>query len=131
MLVDGVRIIRLRIRQKGPSAVDVVRQPLRARLQQRENPAHPWELVTGQRLPPQAGRLESGRESRQQFFVRKREQVLMVEPVQLLGVEDGVAAADALEREAIDELADRQQLFIRCPATSRAATRKLTIPSGM
>ena len=54
----------------------------------------------------------------------------MVEPVQLFGVEDRVAAADPFEREPIDELAIVNNSS-SVPGDHPSSARKLTIPSGM
>ena len=47
--------------------------------------------------------------------------VLLVEPVELFGVEDGVAAADAFERERCDQLVAREQFLVaaRRPSEQR------------
>ena len=70
---------------------------------------------------PETGRFELRTHPRQQLVGREPRQVLRVEPVELLGIEDGVAAADALEREARDELVAREASLVAAgrPAEQR------------
>ena len=48
-------------------------------------------------IAPQAGRLDGRTEPSQYLDSRKPHDVLLIEPVELLGIEDGVAAADAVK----------------------------------
>ena len=108
--------------KKNRPSVDEIVEPLRARLQQLEHGEKP-------RVPiAEIARRSTARAASNDGFSRARElvrrephQVLLVEPVELLGVEDRVAAADALERERRDELVAREHLPIVARATSRAA----------
>ena len=53
MFVHRIRIVRLRIRQEGPSALHVVREAFsRAASSSANTRPHPCEFVTGQRLAP-------------------------------------------------------------------------------
>ena len=54
--------------------------------------------------------------------------VLLVEPVQLLRIEDGVAAADAFEREQLDQLLAREHFAV---ATRRPSEQRQEIHHGL
>ena len=108
-------VVRRRV-EEGFELLDELGQPPRARSQQRQHARPPVCFV----------RCRIGAEKRLQSVhelgVGQPQQVLMVEPVELLGVEHGVAAADAVEREGRDELVTGEQLPValaRRPAEQR------------
>ena len=72
----------------------------------------------------------SGSTRAAQVVARQPGDVLLVEPLELLGIEDGVPAADALEREARDQLVAREHLLVAAPGDHPSSARKFTIASG-
>ena len=74
-----------------------------------------------------AGRARAGRPAPR---AGSRMDVLLVHPVELLGVEDRVAAADPFERERAISSSRREQLAGRRQATSRAARGSSPSPRG-
>ena len=72
----------------------------------------------------------SGPEPGQNLVPAQPHDVLLVEPVELLRIEHGVAAADALEREPRDEFVAREHFLIAAPGDHPSSARKLTIASG-
>src|SRR6266540_497657 len=82
-------------------------------------------IYSGKRL---ASGFEKRLQPRNQLFVRERQQMLLIEPVELFRVEDGVSAADAFEREPIDQLACRKQLLI---AARRPAKQREEVDHGL
>ena len=77
--------------------------------------------IAHQRLVPHARRVEERADAHRELIRREPRDVLRVEPVELLGVEDDVATADAVEREDGAELLTREQLLVRArrPAEQR------------
>ena len=69
---------------------------------------------------PEPGLFEPGARVRNQHVVGHLHDVLVVHPFELLGIEHGVAAADALEIEALDQFVGREQFLIGRRATTRA-----------
>ena len=64
----------------------------------------PGPLLAVERGAPEPGLLEPRARVRNQHVIGHLHDVLVVHPFELLGVEHGVAAADALEVEALDEV---------------------------
>jgi hypothetical protein len=74
-----------------------------------------------QRVRPQTGGLQFRTDTPDQVVSGQPRDVLRVEPVELLGIEDSVAAADALERETRNQLVAREDLLVAAgrPAEQR------------
>ena len=109
-----------RVDQKRTELVDELIEVLDPRLQQIDDPRDPSPSSVSS-----AARHRSASRSRplirlEQVERGKTGDVLLVEPVQFFGVEDGVAAADAIEREQRDQLVPREAPRDRRRATSRA-----------
>src|SRR5205823_13402971 len=85
---------------------------LDARLEQREHGGNPFRLRCLQRLAPQSGLAQPRFNPLEQRCRRQPSDVLLVEPVELLRIEHGVAAADPVEREERDQLVSREELAI-------------------
>ena len=81
-------------------------------------------------VAPETRGFEPRLETRGELVRRQPHDVLLVEPVELFGVEHGVAAADPLERERRDELVAREQLAIAAAGRPAEQRRKFTIASG-
>ena len=93
------------LHEEQPAVVDELTEFPGARLQQFDDAL----AARRARCRPKLSRhrpasRSSGVRRDDQLAGRQPHDVLLVEPVELLGIEDGVAAADALEREALDEL---------------------------
>ena len=72
----------------------------------------PLALVAVEGRPPQTGVGEERLHACGEIAGGQPADVLLIEPVELVLTEDGVAAADALERERGDELVAREELLI-------------------
>jgi hypothetical protein len=83
-----------------------------ARLQQLEDLRDPGGLAADECIAPQARLPQARLYARQELRGRQACDVLLIEPVQLLGIEDGVSAADALEGEELRELVAREHFAV-------------------
>ena len=64
-------------------------------------------------IAPEAGVPEERRDAVRELAGRQPHHLLLVEPIELVGIEDRVSAADALERETVHELRLREELLVR------------------
>src|SRR6185503_15548257 len=85
--------------------------------QQFEHREEPAVLLAQKRWIPQASFFETRTNARRQLLRRKRDDVVLIEPVELLRIEDRTAAADSRQVEDFGEFLAREQLAI-------AATRR-------
>ena len=118
--VDGVRFVLDRFRQERPCLLDEVGEPFRARPQQLEQPQQP---LVGRACRPaiSPSRTSSGTTAAASCSSGMRAMYCPFIQSSFVGVEDRVAAADAFEREAVDQLRRATSSRGRRRATSRAA----------
>src|SRR5437870_2761214 len=121
MLVDGRRVVLNVVSEKESALSDEIMKPASARLQQLEHRKEP--RVTGAEIAvvPDSSLLQKWLESSAQLVGRQPRDVLLVEPIELLLIEDRVAAADAFEPERRRQLVAREYLLIgaRRPSKQR------------
>src|SRR5687767_11486284 len=106
MLLDRVGVVAGRLFEERSQLIRKLRELLTARPQQRKNGGRPAVSPQAPSPRPQAP------EPRHEFFVREANQVLMIEPIELVGIEHGVAAADRLEIESLNQFLAREQLVV-------------------
>src|SRR5438876_1774266 len=97
MLVDGFRVVLDRVSKKEASLRGEISETFDARLQQLEHGKEPRVTISKVRLIPESGGLKPRLHSPRELVGRQPHHVLLVEPVELVRIEDGVAAADTLE----------------------------------
>ncbi len=112
VLLHRRRVVLDVVREEGAGLVREIAEPARAWLQQVQHAVEPGALAAGQAVVPESGLAQHALQTRQQVVVRQAHDVLAVEPLQLLGVEHGVAAADTLQREARHQLVHREDFFV-------------------
>ena len=107
--------------EERTAIVDELAELLRPRLKERHHAQEPLALVAVEGRPPQTGVGEERLHACGEIAGGQPADVLLIEPVELFLTEDGVAAADALERERGDELVAREELLVssRRPAEER------------
>src|SRR5262245_32523103 len=108
MLLDRLSFILNRIREEWPRELHEIGQFLRPRTKQIEQPVEPG--VGYSHLETRL--LKERRDGMRQAIRCEARDVLAVHPVELVRVEDRVAAADTLERKSADELIHGHQLAI-------------------
>src|SRR4029434_8972889 len=96
MLLDGFRLVFDEFVQQRTRLLDELGQPLRARSQQLQQPGKRAWLVY-KRMRPETLVIEERPCRRRELLDWHPGDVLPVHPIELLRVEHGVAAADALE----------------------------------
>ena len=100
MLVDRGRVVLDRVAEEQRALRGEIVEPLGARSQQLEHGEEPRVSIAEIVVVPQPGGFEPRLDADRELVRREPHDVLLVEPVELLRVEHGVAAADAVEREA-------------------------------
>src|SRR6185437_8558813 len=121
MLPAG-RLVDVRLLdEKRPELIDELIEVLYSRGEQPQNPLDPGCLRRFERVAPQARIDQAALDTAEQLGGRQPGDVLLVEPVKLLGIEDRVAAADPFEREQLDQFVAREHLAIaaRGPSEQR------------
>ena len=116
--------------KKNRALLHEITEPLRARPQQLEHGGEPGVSIAEIVVAPQPGRFEPGPHPRRELVGGEPQDVLLVEPVQLLGIEHRVAAADPLEREGADQRLAREHFSVVGPGDQPSSERKFTIASG-
>src|SRR5581483_2340702 len=101
--------------EKETAELREVAKPLRARLQQLQNGEQPRMAARHVLVVPEPVGLEPRLDASRELVRRHPPQMVLVEPLELLGIENGVAAADAVEREHRRELVAREDLAIAAP----------------
>ena len=120
--VRRLRVVLDLIDEEEPALRDEVVQTLDARLQQLEHRKEPGVPIREVGLVPESCLPERRLETPRELVGRQAHDVLLVEPVELLLIEDGVAAADAVERERLDQLLPAEQLAVA--GTGRPAEQR-------
>src|SRR5262245_61247267 len=106
MLRHGSLLIFDLVREKvAPERRELI-EPLRARLQQLQHRFQPGAPALPKPLVPAPRRLEPRPHLLDELARREPHQVLLIHPIELLAVENGAAAADAVEIEDLRELPD-------------------------
>src|SRR5262245_4778545 len=122
VVLDGVAGREEELAQRG----EVV-EPTDAWPQQLEDREEPRAAVADELVAPQALRLERRLDAGRELVRREPRDVLLIEPVELLLVEDRVPSADAFQREQRDELVAREDLAIRGGRAGRPAEERQEI----
>src|SRR6185436_19725180 len=112
MLVDRGCVVLQRIAEEEASLRREIVEPLRARLQQFEYRVEPRVPIAEVLVAPDTGLLERRFEPARELVRGDPHEMLLIEPVELLGIEDRVSPADPFERERRDQLIAREQLAI-------------------
>src|SRR5262245_28870556 len=106
-----------------------VPQPPGARSQQVEDRVQPRALLSVVRIVPKACVMKPRPHASSELFERQPEHVLLVEPIELLGIEDRPAAANAREPKDLGELDARKNLAVA--ATRRPAEQREKVDHGL
>src|SRR5438445_3286209 len=109
---DRSFVVRDRVREEEATLRDEVAEPPRPRLEQLEHRKKPRVPISKIRVVPEIFGSEPRLQTSAELVRREPRHVLLVEPIELLGIEHGVAAADALDRKRVDELLAREELAI-------------------
>src|SRR5436190_17540326 len=90
VLVHGGLVVLDCVGEEESSELWKLAEPLRARFQLLEHRKKPWTTIGEQRVVPQARFRQRGTQSVAQLLQGQARDVLLVEPVEFLGVEDSV-----------------------------------------
>src|SRR5689334_12587458 len=104
MLLHGLRVERYRVIEKETAEHRELIEPLRTHLQEFEYGREPCTAIPEVLVAPQSGFEKERTEAARELVWRQPHHVLLIEPVQLLGIEHGVSATDPRQIEHILEL---------------------------
>src|SRR3989441_9877433 len=104
MLVDRRGIEFDRANEEESSVCGEIVEALRARLQQLEDREEPRVTLAEIVVAPESGGFERGLDSARELVGREPHDVLLIEPIQFLGIEHRIPAADAIERERLHDV---------------------------
>src|SRR5712692_5239079 len=109
MPAGGFRVVLDLADKEKPRLRSEVADPLHARLQQLEHRKKPRMPISEVRVIPQTRGLKRWFDTLRKIVGREQGDVLLVEPIELSRIEHGAAAADAVEREPLDQLFRSEQ----------------------
>ena len=112
MFLHGRRVVLHRVREEEPPLRHEVVQAPGARLQQLEDGEEPRVTIAEIALVPQRRVLQARLEPAAELVRRQTRDVLLIEPVELLRVEDRIPAADPFEAEPGGEAVTTEQLVV-------------------
>jgi hypothetical protein len=112
VLGDGGWVVFHGVAEEEFTQLEELIQSLRAGPQELEHGEKPGVAFAQIRLVPHACSVEKRPQPSRQLVGRETEQVLLIEPVELVGIEDRIASADAAEVERGDQLVACEQFLI-------------------
>ena len=120
-VLDGRRVVFDAVAQKRLELRDQVLEPPHAREQESDDTLEPRGARAFERCVPQSRGFEGGTKACDDLRGRHSRDVLRVHPLEFLGIEHGIAAADPLERKCRDQFLPREDLLVgaRRPSEQR------------